>query len=67
MITIKIKNADEIVKNEKSWVISKIVPYFIDVQLKVEEAIVDQLKEEFISKNISAEFLIINDDEVRNL
>jgi len=67
MITIKIKNADEIVKNEKSWVISKIVPYFIDVQLKVEEAIVDQLKEEFISKNISADFLIVNDDKVRNL
>jgi len=67
MITIKIKNADEIVKNEKNWVISKIAPYFIDVQLKVEEAIVDQLKEEFISKNISADFLIVNDDKVRNL
>ena len=61
MIKIKIKNIHEIVEQEKNWFISKMAPFFVDVEQKVEEAIVVQLKEVFNSKNIKAEIKIERD------
>ena len=61
MIKIKIKNIHEIVEQEKNWFISKMAPFFVDVEQKVEEAIVAQLKEVFNSKNIKAEIKIERD------
>ncbi|MCA9731096.1 hypothetical protein KC799_03145 [candidate division KSB1 bacterium] len=58
MIKIKIHNVHEIVEQEKSWLISKIAPFVVDVERKVEEAIVQQLQEVFVEKNIVAEFRI---------
>ena len=61
MIKIKIKNVHEIVEQEQNWFISKMAPFFVDVEQKVEEAIVAQLKEVFNSKNIKAEIKIERD------
>lgn len=58
MIKIKIKNAEEIVEREKSWLISKVAPYFVDVESRVEQAIVAQLIEVFQAKNIIAEISV---------
>ncbi|KAA3616570.1 MAG: hypothetical protein DWQ05_12635 [Calditrichaeota bacterium] len=58
MIKIKIQNIDEIVQQEKSWLVSKVAPLVVDVERKVEEAIVKQLEEVFLEKNIIAEIRI---------
>ena len=63
MITIKITNAEEIVKNNRNWFISRIAPYFVNVETEVEKAIVKQIQEVFIQKNIEAEIAIVPDDE----
>jgi hypothetical protein len=62
MITIKITNAEEIVKNERNWLLSQIAPYFVNVENKVEEAIVIQLKEVFARRNIRADIEIVPED-----
>ena len=58
MIKIKIHNIHEIVEQEKSWLISKVAPFVVDVERKVEETIVEQLEEVFLSKNIKASIII---------
>lgn len=63
MIMIKINNVEEIVKNERNWLLSKIAPFFVDVESKVEEAIVEQLKDVFASKNIDAVITIVREDK----
>jgi len=62
VIKIKIKNVDQIVKNERSWLISKIAPYFVDVEKKVEEAIVKQIREVFRAKKIRASITIVKEE-----
>lgn len=62
MITIKITNPKEIVKNERNWLLSKIAPFFVDVESRVEEALVEQLKEVFKEKNIQAVIEIVPDN-----
>ena len=42
MITIHIENAEKIVKQEKGFLVSKLAPYFIDIQAKVEQAIAEE-------------------------
>ena len=58
MIKIKINNIHEIVEQEKSWLVSKVAPFIVDVEQKVEEEIVKQLEEVFSSKNIKASIII---------
>lgn len=62
MIKIKITNPEEIVKSERNWLLSKVAPYFVDVETKVEEAIVVQLKEVFAQRNIRAIIEIVPED-----
>ena len=62
MITIKITNHKEIVKNERNWLLSKIAPLFVDVESRVEEALVEQLKEVFKEQNIQAVIEIVPED-----
>lgn len=62
MITIKITNPEEIVKNERNWLLSKIAPFFVDVESKVEEALAKQLEEVFRERNIQAVIEIIPED-----
>lgn len=62
MITIKIINHKEIVKNERNWLLSKIAPFFVDVESKVEEALVEQLKDVFKERNIQAVIEVVPDN-----
>jgi hypothetical protein len=62
MIKIKITNPEEIVESERNWLLSKVAPYFVDVETKVEEAIVVQLKEVFAQRNIRAIIEIVPED-----
>ncbi len=43
MIKIEIKNHREIVKKERSRLISALAPFFVDVEQRVEEEIVKQI------------------------
>ncbi len=63
MIIIKITNADEIVKNHRNWFISRIAPYFVDVEAEVEKAVVVQLRKVFAEKNIQAEIAVVPENE----
>lgn len=63
MITIKITNAEEIVKNHRNWFISMIAPYLVNVETEVEKAIVKQIQEVFAQRNIQAEIAIIPENE----
>jgi hypothetical protein len=58
MIKIKIHNIQEIVEQEKGRLVSRLAPLLIDVERKVEETIVEQLKDVFQSKNIKASIII---------
>jgi hypothetical protein len=64
VIKIKIKNVDQIVKNQRNWLISKIAPYFVDVEKRVEEAIVKQIREVFRAKKIRASITIVKEESV---
>ena len=66
MIKIKIKNHDQIVKNEKNWWISKIAPFFVDVEKRVEEAIVKEIRDIFRQKKIKAHIQITTEEEPAN-
>lgn len=63
MIIIKITNADEIVKNHHNWFISRIAPYFVNLQTEVEKAVAEQIKQVFAEKNIQAQIEIVPGDE----
>jgi hypothetical protein len=58
MITIRILNARQIVEKEKGKLVSRIAPYFVDLETRVEEEIAEQLKKVFEERNIRAEILI---------
>ncbi len=62
MITIKILNAREVIENEKGAVISRLAPFFVDINARVEEEIVRQLKEVFAERNIRAVISIVPDE-----
>ncbi len=63
MIIIKITNADEIVKNHRNWFISRLAPYFMDVETRVEKAVAEQIKQIFAEKNIQAKITIVPENE----
>lgn len=63
MITIKITNAHQVIKNEKGHLFSKIASYFVDLEAKVEKEIVEKLQEVFKQNNIEAVISIIRDEE----
>ncbi|MEL6822241.1 MAG: hypothetical protein AAFP70_10800 [Calditrichota bacterium] len=63
MIKIEIKNHREIVKKERSRLISALAPFFVDVEQRVEEEIVKQIQQVFNMRGIEADFKIIFDRE----
>jgi hypothetical protein len=62
MITIKILNAREIVARERSWLIAKLAPYFIDMQTRVEQEIAEEIKRSLQKQNIQAVVSVVKDD-----
>ena len=62
MITIKIKNAQQIVEKEKNWFVAKLASRFIDLQQKIEETIAEEIKKSFRERNIEADILVVKED-----
>ena len=62
MITIKITNAREIVERERSWLLAKLAPYFVDVQTRVEQEIAEEIKKSLHEKNIQAVIAVVKGD-----
>jgi len=63
MIRIKIKNHREIVRKERSRLVSALAPFFVDVEQRVEEEIVKQIEQVFKTRGIEADFEIVFDRE----
>ncbi|MGH1363666.1 MAG: hypothetical protein ACRBF0_08925 [Calditrichia bacterium] len=61
MIQIKIKNHRQILRKERSRLVSTLAPFFVDVEQRVEEEIVKQIQQVFESHNIEADFEIVLD------
>ncbi len=61
MITIRILNTREIVENEKGKLVSKIAPFFTDLERKVEEEIVKELQKSLAERNVIAEISIVRE------
>ena len=62
MITIRILNTKQIVEDEKGKLVSKIAPFFTNLETKVEEEIVRQIRKVFEERNIEAEISIVKED-----
>lgn len=62
MIVIKITNARDIVRGKKGRFISNIAPLFVDLETKVEEAIVRQIEDVFKKNNIEAVITIVKEE-----
>jgi hypothetical protein len=62
MITIKISNAREIVKRERSWLVAKLAPYFVDVQTSVEKEIAEEIKKSLQGQDIQAEVSVVKEE-----
>ena len=61
MITIRILNAREVVEKEKGKLVSRIAPFFTDLDRRVEEEIVKELKKSFAERNIDVEIEIVRE------
>ncbi|HEY0252112.1 MAG TPA: hypothetical protein VGC41_11335 [Kofleriaceae bacterium] len=54
MITIELQNIDEIVEKQKGWFVANVVGAVVDLQPKVEDVVIEKLKESFAEQGIRA-------------
>jgi len=54
MITIKITNVDELVSESKGWFVANVVGAFVDLEPRVEEIVIERLRESFALEGIQA-------------
>lgn len=54
MITIQITNAREIVEQQKGWFVANIVGSVIDLEPRVEQVVIEKLRESFAEQGITA-------------
>ncbi len=54
MIKIKITNYQELLQREKSRLVARLAPYFVDVERKVEEIIAAKIEEVFRENDVKA-------------
>ena len=54
MIMIKISNVDEIVEQKKGWFVANVVGAVVDLEPKVEDVIIEKLKQSFAEQGIVA-------------
>ena len=69
MITIKIKNAQALLEQNRGWLISKVVSVSGKTNAIVEKIIADQIREVFQDKGVEADISIVNhtDDSIKEL
>jgi hypothetical protein len=54
MITITLTNVADLVENRKGWFVANVVGAFVDLEARVEEIVMDKLRETFAAEGISA-------------
>ncbi len=54
MITIEIENVDEIVEKQKGWFVANVVGAVVDLTPKVEDVVIEKLRESFAEQGIRA-------------
>lgn len=58
MINIKIENSEELVENNKGWLISRAISFIGKSTEIVDQVVVDEIKKVFADKGIKAEITI---------
>ena len=61
MITIKILNAPEVVRNRKGRLLAKLGAIFVNLEREVEKEVVDQITDVFRENGIDACIQIVDD------
>ena len=54
MITIKITNVADVVEKRKGWFVANVVGAFVDLESRVEEIVIEKLRESLASEGIDA-------------
>ncbi len=54
MITIDIKNADEVVKARKGWFVAGVADLFLDLDAEVEKVVVQKVREALLENGVVA-------------
>ncbi len=54
MITIKITNVEDVVEKKQGWFVANVVGAFVDLDARVEEVVIEKLRETFAKEGIQA-------------
>jgi hypothetical protein len=54
MITIEITNVHEVVEKQKGWFVANVVGAFVDLEARVEEIVIEKLREALVQEGIEA-------------
>ncbi|MDQ3368490.1 MAG: hypothetical protein M3680_23940 [Myxococcota bacterium] len=54
MIRIKITNVEAVVEKNKGWFVANVVGAFVDLEQRVEEMVIEQLREQFAREGVEA-------------
>lgn len=55
MITITITNFSDVLEKEKGWFVTNVVGTFVDLEARVEEIVIEKLREALLEEGIEAE------------
>ena len=61
LITIKIKNTQKIVEREKGVFVAHLASHFINLQQRVEEIVLDEIKKALEARGVEAEISIVDE------
>jgi hypothetical protein len=54
MIRIKITNVQDVVEKQRGWFVANIVGVFVDLEARVEEIVIENLREALVREGIEA-------------
>lgn len=54
MITIKITNVQDLVEKQKGWFVANVVGAFVDLEARVEEIVVENLRAALVREGVEA-------------
>jgi hypothetical protein len=54
MITIKITNVQDVVEKQKGWFVANVVGAFVDLEERVEEIVIENLREALKREGVEA-------------
>lgn len=54
MITIRITNVEAVVEKQKGWFVANVVGAFVDLEARVEEIVIEKLREALARDGVEA-------------